>query len=473
MSAGKSTRIADAVHGTVVLEDAESRILDSQAFQRLRGVKQLGLAALTFPGADYSRFSHGVGTLHVMGQILTALEGDVPSSVSEEHRRAYRMAALLHDVGHFPFSHTFERALTDFYTSSTVIKPVGEEAGAGEAGALWTHEEMGSHVILSDSEVRAVLDGSGIDVDLVTNVITRATNPPNFANLISSDLDADRTDYLMRTAKHTGLPYGNVDLPYLLSQICLDADGFIAFKEKGMRAAEHLLLCRYFDYQQVSYHKTVAGMELVLNDAVAALLRGGHLACSGDDLQRMVSDGTWYGFDDAHVMYQLRAALNDVTESDPDRILYESIVRRWPPKVVFEREKLGTPAENRAFYNSMASEAQKKKSEWSDTFGVPFYVWRQKGTSLTKTGPTVPVSQANTFEPDSYDRTQQAVRIRRDDGTSCLIQEHPRSLMPVLSEQGLFSLRIYALLRPEQDDLRVSIQQRVQKDLSSFAEADT
>lgn len=466
--AAKGTRIADAVHGTILLDPTESEIIGTRAFQRLRGVKHLGLAALTFPGADYSRFSHGIGTLHVMGQILDALGHNEPGSVTDEERRAYRMAALLHDVGHFPFSHTFERALTDHYRTSNILKRVDSEPTSAVPDGLWKHEDMGSHIILNDPEMQSVLGGSGIDVDLVTNVITRAENPPKFANLISSDLDADRTDYLMRTATHTGLPYGNVDLPYLLSQICLDDDGFIAFQEKGMRAAEHLLLSRYFDYQQVSYHKTVAGMELVLNDAVGSMLRSGRLACSARDLQQMVVSEKWYGFDDAHVMHHIRESLDDASTDDKDRVLYESIVRRWPPKLIVQQENLGTPETYAKRYNSLELEARKYWGQWKTEFSVPFYLWPQKGTSLTKIGSRLPVSKAITKESDSYDRAQQAIRIRKEDGSSCLIQEHPRSLMPILADQALYSMRIYALLRPEQEQMRGAITERVRTDLENF-----
>src|SRR4051812_33491771 len=109
-------RIADAVHGTVELSEHEARVVSSRAYQRLRGVKHLGLAHLAFPGADYSRFAHGVGTLHVTGQILYNLRRNVTGCLDDDEERLYRMAALLHDIGHFPFSHTFERALINYYS---------------------------------------------------------------------------------------------------------------------------------------------------------------------------------------------------------------------------------------------------------------------------------------------------------------------------------------------------------------------
>jgi HD superfamily phosphohydrolase len=462
------TRIADAVHGTVILDETESAVIGTRAFQRLRGVKHLGLASLTFPGADYSRFSHGVGTRFVMGRILESLELSSPGRVPSEDARAFRMAALLHDVGHFPFSHTFERALVAHYRKANVLQPAGAEPTETASGDLWKHEDMGTHVILEDAEVRDILVSQGIDIDLVTNVIARSENPPKLANLVSSDLDADRTDYLMRTAKHTGLPYGNVDLPYLLSQITLDGEGFIAFHEKGMRAAEHLLLSRYYDYQQVSYHKTVAGMELVLNDAIGVMLREGRFACSGEDLARMIADGSWYGFDDAYIMHHIRERLSQTGSGDQHSVIFESLVRRWPPKMILEKEDLGEPQAYSQLYTALRGVINAKLPEWRARFDVPVYVWDPPAAGLTKIGGKAPISSALALEQDEYDHIQQAIRIVKTDGSTCTIQEHPRSLMRVLADQALFGVRVYALLRPEQEDLRASITAKVHEDLSAF-----
>lgn len=465
MSSGK--RIADAVHGTVVLSDLEAAVISTRAYQRLRGVKHLGLASLAFPGADYSRFSHGIGTLHVTSLILQALLANVPGSLTPDEVRLYRMAALLHDVGHYPFSHTFERALKNHYSSEHILQPTGAEPPGSAARAPeenWLHEELGTHVIQEDVDLRRVLDDGDVPIDTLTGIIVRS-DPPKFANLVSSDLDADRTDYLMRTAVHTGLPYGNVDLPYILSQIRVDDQQRICFTPKGMRAAEHLLLCRYFDYQQVSYHKTVAGLELVLNDAVAALLASGRLECTPSELQTMIADGRWYSFDDGHITALMRQALADYKTDPETRPLFSAILNRHPPKLVADREKLG-PVADAATLSSLEKLAAKNKPEWESDYGCRFYVWKQAGTGLTKIGSRVPLSGLGQgFEDDMYDKEQQAVRILRLDGRSQPIQEHPRSLIAVLSDYALYSLRVYALLDPDKEAQRTDIEARVNADL--------
>lgn len=469
------TRIADAVHGTVYLDDCETAVISTRAYQRLRGVKQLGLASLVFPGADYSRFAHGIGTFHVTRRILDSLSAAHPNEVADEEKRLYSMAALLHDVGHYPFSHTFERALNDFYTGRDVLKkkatsPADDPTGSAAAtsnntvGERWVHEELGRHLILEDESLRSVLDEYRIDAEALTQVIERH-NPPRFANLVSSDLDADRIDYLLRTAKHTGLPYGNVDLDYLLSQICLDAEQHICIRPKGLRAAEHVLLCRYFDYQQVNFHKTVAGLELVLNDAIGALLRSGTLSITPADLQNMIMDGNWYSFDDARIISLMRQSRASGEYTPEDKLLFSAILDRNPPKLIVDRERLGPDSTN-ATLRTLRHTANQRKAEWESKFGIRFYIWQPSPAQLTKMGANVPASVLEgQTDSESYDRLQQSIRILVDNGTSKPIQECGNSLLSVLSSQALYSIRIYALIPPGQEDTLPSIQSTLNDDL--------
>lgn len=438
-------------------------------------MKHLGLASLVFPGADYSRFAHGVGTLYVTGRILDSLAKAHSDHVTDDDIRLYRMAALLHDIGHYPFSHTFERALNDFYTVREVLQlktstpavdpPESAEAVAdAPVGVRWLHEELGRHVILEDDGLRAVLDEHDIDADALTRIIERR-DPPKFANLVSSDLDADRIDYLLRTAKHTGLPYGNVDLEYLLSQICLDAQQHICIRPKGLRAAEHVLICRYFDYQQVSFHKTVAGLELVLNDAIAALLRSGTLSVTPDDLQGMIKDERWYSFDDAHIVAMMRQARDAPQCSPTDKLLFSAILDRNPPKLVVDRERLG-PGSTLAVLQNLRHYAKQHLAEWEARFGIRFYVWSPSGVRITKIGASVPASVLeDQTDNESYDQLQQAIRILVDETTSKPIQECGNSLLSVLSAQALYSIRIYALIPPGQDEKLVTIRSALNDEL--------
>jgi HD superfamily phosphohydrolase len=239
-------RIADPVHGTIGLSALEARVISTRAFQRLRNVKQLGLAHYVFPGADYSRFSHSLGVCHLTGRMIDTLKNFISSSgrqVDPEHDlgndnvvQLYRLAGLLHDLGHYPFSHTTEHAGRSHYR--------------GKGVAFIRHEEVGKQVLLNDSELRTILEEDGLSADTIASIFTRETMTP-YSRVISSDLDADRMDYLLRNAHHTGLPYGLVDLDYLLTQFRLDNTPQVCLSHRALKTADHFLLGRYFDYQQV------------------------------------------------------------------------------------------------------------------------------------------------------------------------------------------------------------------------------
>src|ERR1700722_10928706 len=219
-------RVSDVIHGPIGLSELELDLIQSPAYQRLRGIKQLGLAHYVYPSADYSRFSHSLGVCHVTGQILTALRAS-GVTITDEEMQLYRLAALFHDVGHYPFSHATEIAIKNHYGAQLYqsVSQARLDFGAGHDDALpepyFMHEQVGKEVITRDPTIAARLARADIDAKDIYAIFLRQ-NPPRFSNLVSSDLDADRIDYLLRTAHHTGLPYGHVDIAYLMSQMRVD-----------------------------------------------------------------------------------------------------------------------------------------------------------------------------------------------------------------------------------------------------------
>ena len=356
----RARRIADPVHGTVWFSDLEIEVLSTQTFQRLRGVKQLGLAHLVFPGADYSRLSHSIGVNHVTGRILDSLRHNSGLEITDADYELYRLAGLLHDIGHYPFSHTLEGAVSEHYRNesqpmlftSTSMPTSDQETlipydeNAEKANSL-KHEAVGVLLLEADEEINGVLARYDIDPELIHGVFTRRLSEtgaaPNLANLISSDLDADRIDYLSRTATHTGLPYGLVDIDYLLSQMRLDNENRICLDPSGLRTAEHFLLGRYFDYQQVNFHKTVAALEWVLGDIVKEMLRLGKFDCSRPGVENMIATKEWHDFDDSYVM---RLAKDLEGESIPEHVRdkVRALTQRIPPKLIGSFEFFGDRA---------------------------------------------------------------------------------------------------------------------------------
>ena len=474
----RARRITDPVHGTVWFSDLEIEVLSTQAFQRLRGVKQLGLAHLVFPGADYSRLSHSIGVNHVTGRILDSLRNNAGLKITDAEYEIYRLAGLLHDIGHYPFSHTLEGAISEYYRNesqpmlfTSASEPTGNQdtlipydENDGKANSL-KHEAVGGLLLGDDEEIKGVLTKYDIDPKSIHGVFTRRLSEtgaaPNLANLISSDLDADRIDYLSRTAMHTGLPYGLVDTDYLLSQMRLDSDNRICLDPSALRTAEHFLLGRYFDYQQVNFHKTVAALEWVLGDIVKELLRLGKVDCSRLGVENMIAKREWHDFDDSYVV-RLIKDLEGESISEHMRDKVRALTKRIPPKLIGSFEFFGD-RENEEGHNFRTNFLASLCADLSEEFGIHrelWYVWGNRKMSFTKIGAHVPASMLP-MDPDDVDSAAQVVRIKDGEG-SRPISEVPRSLMSLLAQSALFSARLYVILPPGKEGLRKTIAERVE-----------
>lgn len=456
-------RISDPIHGSIGLTKIESRVVDTPAFQRLRNVKQLGLAHYVFPNADYSRFSHSLGVCHITGRTMMALQGVLGhSELSDGEVQQYRLAGLLHDIGHYPYSHAMEEAIAEHYSSSLLVPALPGCSEDEEAKPL-DHESAGERVLTLDSQL-AMIESKPYWQSIAD--IFRRQKPPRFANLISSDLDADRIDYLMRTAHHTGLPYGNVDIEYLLSQIAVDDQQRICFRSRAIRAAEHLLVCRYFDYQQVVFNKTVAGMEWLLREVLSELLKRKRLKCSAQFVERAVLSGTdWYTFDDSMVLQRIRDLRSDTHDDLIVGPMVRAVLDRQPPKLVGEIDYIADRDKPVGDFYIKRTLVKQALTRLAERFAVPlrhWHVWDKPGIELTKVGSYVSISAARDSNGQesgkAKDKFEQALRIIKPGAaTSVPIMELPFSLMSVLADKALYSMRVYVLLPQEKEDEKTAI----------------
>lgn len=217
-------------------------LIDSKEFQRLRRIKQLGTSQYTFHDAEHSRFSHSLGVYELARKICDRFLRNYPDEWDDSERLVTLCAALLHDIGHGPFSHTFEQIFgTD-------------------------HEHFTTEIILDEkTEVNAILRRVSPDFpNEVASVITHEYPNPQVVQLISSQIDADRMDYLQRDAYNTGVTYGKFDLSRILRVIRPHKEG-IAFQYQGMHAVEDYIVRRYQMYMQVYFHPVSRGMEVTLD----------------------------------------------------------------------------------------------------------------------------------------------------------------------------------------------------------------
>jgi HD superfamily phosphohydrolase len=241
------------LYGLIAISDDEMKIVDSVPFQRLRRIKQLSMSHLVYPGACHSRFEHSLGTMHLATIIFDKCQEKSNYSGSEHKRRHLRAAALLHDVGHGPYSHGAERLFR----------------------ADYSHERMTIEIIHSMEHTLAELD---LDARLVAMLACGEVGESDFSSralsqMISGPLGADRLDYLARDSYHAGVRYGHYDLPKIVESLCVVEDT-LAIGSGGCDATEQVAFARFKMFTQVYLHRVRRAYEADLAVVLESMLGG-------------------------------------------------------------------------------------------------------------------------------------------------------------------------------------------------------
>jgi len=216
------TSIKDPVHGYIDLPPVIRPLLDTLVLQRLRYIRQLGFSYLVYPGANHSRFEHSLGTMHLASLMARQID------LEKDERNILETAALLHDIGHGPFSHAIETHSIEYLRRS--------------------HTDISR--LISSPDLRWHLEQAGTDPDEICALVS---GTHRLASIIHGDLDVDRMDYLLRDAYYTGVPYGIVDTDRLIRSTGMENNS-ICLQERGIQAAESLLIARTLMRPAVYYH---------------------------------------------------------------------------------------------------------------------------------------------------------------------------------------------------------------------------
>ena len=234
--------IRDPVHGYLKMTRVERELADSPFLQRLRRIHQLAGAYMVYPGATHTRFEHVLGSMHVAGQIGESLARS--SAMTTDQVQEVRIAALLHDVGHGPFSHMYEEVL-----------PGKEKI---------SHEDISQRVIMETS-IRDILTRNGYSAKRLSELAVGRlrTKEPFMNEIIAGSLSADMMDYLPRDSYFTGVEYGKVDVQRVIDSLHV-AEGHLVIDDAAIYAFEALLLARYEMFKAVYFHRTVRAAELML-----------------------------------------------------------------------------------------------------------------------------------------------------------------------------------------------------------------
>lgn len=249
--------IRDSIHGNITFDGFFIHLLDAAELQRLYNVKQLGLAHLVFPGAHHTRLEHSFGTFHIASKIVDMLP------LHHDEKEIVMCAALLHDIGHGPFSHTLESILRESLDVDHV--DLTEQLLKGEYTIFHSDE---TNFITSQKNVPAILEDEGIDTQLIADIIKGDVHDrPYLGQLLNSVIDVDQLDYLLRDAYYTGVSYGMIDIQRFLQTLLLNGNT-LAMNRKGVGVVENVMMARALMYSSVYFHKTVRIAELMLSKAI-------------------------------------------------------------------------------------------------------------------------------------------------------------------------------------------------------------
>jgi HD superfamily phosphohydrolase len=275
--------IKDSVHDHIAVEGIAADLLDTPAVQRLRRIRQLGTVGLVYPSANHTRFEHSLGVYHLARAALDRL------GIEGRRRKRLEAAAILHDVGHTPFSHNVE---------SVVARRTGR-----------MHDEVDD--LLEEGEIARVLALHDVDPAAVTDLIA---GEGEFGQLVSGELDVDRMDYLVRDAHHTGVPYGTIDTGRLVRELRF-VDGELVLAEGNVQTAESLLVARSLMNPVVYNHHVARISKAMLRRGTETLLEAGEMTAG--ELRRM---------DDADLLVSLRSTAETA-----------DIARRLDTRTLFKR----------------------------------------------------------------------------------------------------------------------------------------
>lgn len=359
--------ITDIIHGQFALNRVEARVLESPYYQRLRWIKQLGFTFYVYPGATHTRHNHALGVLNVMDRILKSiglattedkLFGNKSSDEKTQFHKTMRLAAMLHDIGTFPFSHTIELAYINHHKERAKHKKQKYRAN---------HEILGSHIIQNTDfpgGLTHILKDEGIDPVELSKIIAGKSSNVLANQLMHSDIDADRMDYLLRDAYFTGVKLGLYDIDSLIRRMVTvnhEGQSLLCFKEEALNTVESFLINRFFWYSQIISDGTSYKFDLIAAKIYEYFLENG-LAYSFEDLMDQVSQNPneYFTFNDSYFLAKLNEYLSGRITHPMIRELSEMLANRIAPaqiKIGPLNQSIVTDAEHRQKLIKKATEA--------------------------------------------------------------------------------------------------------------------
>ena len=297
--------IIDPIHDFIRVFDSELKIIDNPIFQRLRRIRQLSGAHLTYPGAQHTRFEHSLGVMHIAGQAGFALQDKKILKIDDV--KNLRMAALLHDIGHGPFSHLFEEVMQEKKNIS--------------------HETIGRKILLK-TEIGDLLSKSGYDKNFITKLAFGYSKLQFMNEIISGAISADIMDYLLRDGYFTGAEHAKIDHKRIIKSLDVHSKK-LALEQSALYSFESMMHSRYQMFKAVYFHKTVRSAEVMLMEAMK--LADDELGFTSLDLENYLK------LTDEFVISKLTSLSDNSKNSRKAKRLAEDYENRRLLKCVYER----------------------------------------------------------------------------------------------------------------------------------------
>jgi HD superfamily phosphohydrolase len=446
--------IIDPVHGDIGLSKLETELIDTPTFQRLRRIKQLGFAYTVYPNARHSRFEHSLGVMHIMSRILESFRSKDESTVPENDYRKLRIAALLHDIGHYPYSHLMEKIDWDSAQKYITKKGQDEQQVTITPKKYPKHEKLGEIVITKRKDIKEKLKANGIDPEEIAALIKGQRVDMVIPNLLNASLDVDRLDYLVRDSLNTGLPYGRVDLNYIVNNLEL-TDGKekeVVVRAKAKSSIEHMLMGRYFMFNTVYTHKTVFAFEEIIRKIILILWNKKVIYKSGEEIEQIAQADSddFLAFHDGY----LDRFIDKFASSKRDiklAALCKAVKLRKPPKLVYEVSELvwdnNRPSE---VYTILRRDFSAKVKEIANDKGIEIpedrWIFRDiKGPEFEKVHPFMSLAEARELREKADPELRELVKVKKGSGEITNLLEEESSVLHYMSRLKPILYRVYVV----------------------------
>ena len=413
---------------------------------RVRRIKQLGFAYTVYPNARHSRFEHSLGVMHIMSRILESFRSKDEGAVPVNDYRKLRIAALLHDIGHYPYSHLMEKIDWDSKQRYITKKGQDKEVSTPSPNKYPEHNKLGEIVITRRKDIREKLEDNDIDPRDIAALIKGQHQ--SILNLINASLDVDRLDYLVRDSLNTGLPYGKVDLNYIVNNLELTDEKEVVIREKAKNSIEHMLMGRYFMFNTVYMHKTVFAFEEIIRRIVLKLWEKGKIYKSGQDIEQIAIEDS-RKFLDFHDGYldQLVEKYADNKRDKELATLCKAVKLRQPPKLVYEVSELILKGNNPSQEYTLLTTSFKNKVKdlVSDTH-IPEDHWIFKDIKtpeFEKLHPFVSLAEAAAIKDSGEQQLRELVKVKKKSGETKRLLEDKSSVLHFMSQLKPRLFRVY------------------------------